>query len=129
VNYYLDALKNYATFSGRATRQQYWMFVLFNIIIAILLGIIDGVFGFTNEDGMGLLGTVYSLAILIPAIAILARRLHDIGRTGWWILLLFIPLIGAIVILIFALLDSERNENEYGASLKHPNTEAPGTDV
>ena len=122
MNYFLDALKNYATFSGRATRQQYWMFVLFSVIFSFLLGIVDGLFGFVNEIDMGLLSTLFSLAILIPSIAILARRLHDIGRTGWWILLIFIPLIGAIVILIFTLLDSEKNENQYGESLKYPAT-------
>ena len=124
MNYFLDGLKNYATFSGRATRQQYWMFYLFYIIFYIVLSVLDGLTGTYDEEiGIGLLSTIFSLGLFIPSIAILARRLHDIGRTGWWILLLFIPLIGAIVILIFTLLDSESNENEYGESLKYPNTE------
>ncbi len=130
MNYFLDGIKNYATFSGRATRQQYWMFYLFYIIFYILLSVLDGVIGtYSESTGTGLLSTIFSLGLLIPSIAILARRLHDIGRTGWWILLIFIPLIGAIVLLIFTLLDSEKGENKYGESLKYPNTEVANTIV
>lgn len=120
MNFFIDAIKNYATFTGRATRQQYWMFYLFYIIFYIILAILDNALGLANAElGTGVLTTIYSLGLLIPSIAILARRLHDIGRSGWWILLIFIPLIGAIVILIFTLLDSERQANEYGESIKY----------
>ncbi|WP_321326023.1 DUF805 domain-containing protein [Thiomicrorhabdus sp.] len=120
MNFFIDAIKNYATFTGRATRQQYWMFYLFYIIFYIILSVLENALGLTlGEFGEGILTIIYSLALLIPSIAILARRLHDTGRSGWWILLIFIPLIGAIVILIFTLLDSERQANEYGESIKY----------
>lgn len=121
MNEFLDALKQYATFAGRATRKQYWMFILFYLIFYIILSVIDVAFGSYNEaTGMGLLTTVYSLLLLIPSFAVMARRLHDIGRTGWWMLLFLIPLIGPIVLIIFAVLDSEPGENQYGVSSKYP---------
>ncbi len=119
MNWYFDVLKKYAVFSGRARRKEYWFFVLFNIIISIILAVIDGVTGTLDpESGMGLLGLVYTLAILIPALAVSVRRLHDTGRSGWWLLLLLIPLIGTIVILIFMVQDSKPEENQYGPSPK-----------
>ena len=119
MNWYFDVLKKYAVFSGRARRKEYWFFVLFNIIISIILAVIDGVTGTLDpESGMGLLGLVYTLAILIPALAVSVRRLHDTGRSGWWLLLLLIPLIGTIVILIFMVQDSKPEENQYGPNPK-----------
>ncbi|MCK7594540.1 DUF805 domain-containing protein [Pseudomarimonas salicorniae] len=118
MNWYLEVLKKYAVFSGRARRKEYWMFVLFNIIIAFVLGIIDGVLGLTTEGGMGILGGLYSLAVLLPSIAVGVRRLHDTGRTGWWLLIAFIPLIGAIVLIVFFVLDSQPGSNEYGPNPK-----------
>lgn len=120
MNFFIDAVKNYANFSDRATRQQYWMYYLFYIIFSIVLTLLDMGLGlFDPETGMGLFSTIFSLGLLIPSIAILARRLHDIGRSGWWILLIVIPLIGFIVLLIFTLIDSEREENKWGISLKY----------
>lgn len=117
MNWYLDVLKNkYATFTGRARRKEYWMFFLFNILIAIGLGIIEAVLGIP-----GILGMIYALAVLVPGIAITVRRLHDTGRSGWWILIGLIPLIGAIILLIFMVLDSQAGDNEYG-----PNPKAAG---
>ena len=85
MNWYLDVLKKYAVFSGRARRKEYWFFVLFNIVISLVLGLIDGVIGSASaETGVGLLGGIYALAILIPTIAVAVRRLHDTGRSGWW---------------------------------------------
>jgi uncharacterized membrane protein YhaH (DUF805 family) len=119
MNWYLEVLRKYAVFSGRARRKEYWMFFLFNLIISFLLGVIDGVMGtFSPEAGLGLLGGIYSLAVLIPSIAVTIRRLHDTGRTGWWFLLIFIPLIGAIVLLVFMVLDSEEGTNDYGPNPK-----------
>ena len=119
MNWYFDVLKKYAVFSGRARRKEYWFFVLFNIIISIILAVIDGVTGTLDpESGMGLLGLVYALAILIPALAVSVRRLHDTGRSGWWLLLLLIPLIGTIVILIFMVQDRKPEENQYGPNPK-----------
>lgn len=119
MDWYLLVLKKYAVFNGRARRKEYWFFVLFNFLVAVALGIVDSLAGSYNpEVGMGLLGTVYALAVFIPSIAVFVRRLHDTGRSGWWILIAFIPLIGALVLLVFMLLDSEDKENKYGPSPK-----------
>ncbi len=111
MDYFIDALRKYAEFTGRATRKQYWMFVLFYFIFTIVLGVIDNVLGIV------LLGLVFSLGMLVPSIAITARRLHDIGRSGWWQLIYFIPLIGLIVMLVFLLTDSVE-DNEFGPNPK-----------
>ncbi|MEZ5554085.1 DUF805 domain-containing protein [Haliea sp.] len=120
MNWYLDVLKNkYAMFNGRARRKEYWFFVLFNILASIALGIVDTITGtFNDEMGVGLLGGIYWLAVLIPAIAVAVRRLHDTGRTGWWLLLAFIPVIGGLVLLIFMVFDSEPGDNQYGPNPK-----------
>lgn len=111
--WYMEALKKYATFSGRARRREYWIFTGINLAIAFVLGFVEGLFG-----GPGILGAIYNLAILLPAIAVSVRRLHDIGRTGWWMLIVLIPIVGAIVLLVFMLLDSEAGENQYGPNPK-----------
>jgi uncharacterized membrane protein YhaH (DUF805 family) len=113
MNWYLEVLKKYAVFSGRARRKEYWLFFLINFIIAIVLGIIEGMVG-----SPGIVGIIYSLAVLLPGIGVTVRRLHDTGRTGWWILIAFIPLIGAIVLLVFMVLDSQPGDNEYGPNPK-----------
>ena len=117
--WYLEVLKKYAVFNGRARRKEYWYFVLFNILISMVLGIIDGATGsFNPEMGIGLLGGVYSLAVLTPGIAVSIRRLHDTDRSGWWLFILLIPLIGAIVIIVFTVQDSQTGENQYGQNPK-----------
>lgn len=119
MEWYLKVLKNYADFSGRARRKEYWFFFLFNFIIALVLGLVDGVTGTLNPAlGIGLLGGIYSLAVLIPGLAVSVRRLHDTGRSGWWLLIALVPLIGAIVLLIFLVSDSKPEANQYGVSPK-----------
>lgn len=119
MNWYLAVLKKYAVFSGRSQRAEYWFFFLFNIIISIVLAMLDGMFGtMSAEAGMGLLGGLYTLAVLIPGIAVTIRRLHDTGRSGWWILIAFVPFIGAIILLVFMVLDSQPGSNEYGPNPK-----------
>lgn len=119
MNWYLEVLKKYAVFNGRARRKEYWYFVLFNIIISIVLAIIDSVTGsFSTEAGMGLLGGIYILAVLIPGIAVSVRRLHDTDRSGWWLLIAVIPLIGAIVLLVFMVQEGKPGENQYGSNPK-----------
>jgi len=119
MNWYLQALKNYANFGGRARRKEYWYFTLFNFIIAFLLGFIDGILGsFSPEAGMGLLGGLYTLAILIPGLAVSVRRLHDTERSGWWLLIALVPLIGAIVLLVFMVQDSKAGSNKFGENPK-----------
>jgi len=122
MNWYFQVLKKYAVFKGRARRKEYWYFALFNIIVSLVLGVVDVLTGsFSSEDGMGLLGAIYSLAILIPAIAVSVRRLHDTGRSGWWLLIILIPLVGAIILLFFTVQDSKPEENKYGPSPKATN--------
>ena len=118
MNWYLAVLKKYAVFSGRAQRKEYWMFFLFNIIIAILLGIIEVVIGISPDADESILANIYSLAILLPSLAVSVRRLHDIGRSGWWLLIGLIPLIGAIVLLVFAVQDGQPGPNQYGPNPK-----------
>jgi uncharacterized membrane protein YhaH (DUF805 family) len=113
MNWYLDVLKKYAVFQGRARRKEYWMFVLFNILAGILLLIIDIFIGL-----FGMLSFIYSVGVIIPSLAVCVRRLHDTGRTGWWILIGLIPLIGPIVLLVFLCLDSKPEENQYGPNPK-----------
>jgi uncharacterized membrane protein YhaH (DUF805 family) len=113
MNWYLEVLKKYAVFSGRARRTEYWMFVLINVIVAIVLAVIDAVLG-TH----GVLGGIYSLAVLIPGIAVTVRRLHDTDRTGWWVLIALVPVIGVIVLLVFLLQDSQPGANQFGPNPK-----------
>jgi uncharacterized membrane protein YhaH (DUF805 family) len=113
MNWYLEVLKKYAVFNGRARRKEYWMFFLFNIIIALVLGFVEGLVG-----GPGVVGMVYSLAVLIPGIAVSIRRLHDTDRSGWWLLIGLIPIIGAIVLIVFTVQDSKSGENQYGSNPK-----------
>jgi uncharacterized membrane protein YhaH (DUF805 family) len=119
LSWYLEALKKYAVFGGRSRRKEYWYFVLFNIIVGIVLAAIDALLGtFSSSSNIGLLSGIYSLAVLIPTLALTVRRLHDIDRTGWWILIGLVPLIGGIVLLVFALLDSTPGSNQYGSNPK-----------
>ena len=123
MNWYVVALRKYAVFQGRARRSEYWYFVLFNIIIGFVLGFMDVLMGtYDFEVGMGLLGGLYSLVVLLPGIGVSVRRLHDIGRTGWWLLILFVPIVGAIVLIVFAIQDSESAVNKFG-----PNPKAEAT--
>ena len=90
------------------------MFALFNIIIAIGLGIVDGVAGSATESGIGILGGIYNLAVLIPSIAVAVRRLHDTGRGGLWVLIAFVPCAGTIILLVFLIQESVAGDNQYG---------------
>lgn len=107
LDWYLEVLKKYAVFTGRAQRAEFWWFVLFNFIIGLLLG-------WVSET----LSSLYGLAVLLPAIGVGIRRLHDIGRTGWWMLLHFLPIIGTIIMIFFYVQDSEEGSNEYGLNPK-----------
>ena len=125
MSWYLEALKKYAVFSGRARRMEYWYFVLFNLIVAFVLALIDTLLGTTTGvSSFGLLSGIYSLAVLIPTLAVLVRRLHDIDRSGWWILINLIPLVGTIVLLVFALMPGTPGSNQYGPDPKQATGEA-----
>ncbi len=111
--WYLKSLEKYVEFSGRARRKEYWTFVLVNLVISVLLSALEGIFGL-----FGFLGTLFGLFVFLPSLAVGVRRLHDIGKTGWWLLISFIPLIGLIVLIYFFVQDSEPGSNQYGANPK-----------
>ena len=113
MNWYLEVMKKYAVFSGRARRREYWMFTLVNLIIFLVLALIEGFLG-----SPGVISILYGLAILIPGLAVSVRRLHDIDRSGWWLLIGFVPVIGAVILLVFMLINSKPGENQYGANPK-----------
>jgi len=116
MNWYIEVLKKYAVFSGRAGRSEYWYFVLFNIIISFAIAFFEMLIG--SGGGMGLLGTLYALAVFLPGLAVSVRRLHDTGRSGWWLLVGIIPIIGFVVLIIFMVEDSHPGTNLYGTSPK-----------
>jgi uncharacterized membrane protein YhaH (DUF805 family) len=118
MNWYLEVLKKYAVFQGRARRKEYWMFTLFNVLISIALIIIGAILGLSGDGGTNILSTLYGLAVLLPGIAVSVRRLHDTDRSGWWLLIGLIPIIGFIVLLIFMVQDSQPNDNQYGSNPK-----------
>ena len=140
MSWYVKVLKQYVDFSGRARRREYWMFVLVNVVIVIVLSLIDTLLGtggfratsgggsFYAANSLGLLSGLYTLAVLLPSIAVTVRRLHDTDRTGWWILLGFIPIIGGIVLLVFYVLEGTRGPNRYGPDPK-ATTRRPPTDA
>ncbi|MFJ6636480.1 DUF805 domain-containing protein [Streptomyces sp. NPDC091376] len=113
MNYYLDVLKKYAVFSGRARRKEYWMFVLFNFIAAVVLYALDLALG-TAPVIYG----IYVLAVFLPSLGVMIRRLHDTDRSGWWFLIAFIPLVGAIILLVFLASEGKSAENKYGTNPK-----------
>jgi len=119
LDWYLAALKKYAVFAGRARRKEYWYFFLFNLVILCVLAFIDRVTGtFSREFSLGRYSGLYMLAALTPSLAVLVRRLHDTNRSGWWMLLGFIPVGGAILLLVLCALDSQPGENQYGPNPK-----------
>lgn len=105
MNYYLSVLSNYAVFNGRARRSEFWYFFLFNMIISVALGAVGGIMG------LEILGNIYSLAVLVPSIAVGIRRMHDIGKSGWFIL---IP----IYSIVLAATAGDQGDNEYGPDPK-----------
>ncbi len=124
--YFVDTIKNsYAKFDGRASRSEFWYFTLFYFILSIILGSIDTYMinpmlgGTTLESAQGgILQFVVALGLLIPAIALTIRRLHDTGKSGWWLLVALIPIVGALVLLYFYVMDSQVGENQYGVNPK-----------
>ncbi|MXP46092.1 DUF805 domain-containing protein [Altererythrobacter luteolus] len=120
MEWMLMPLKRYADFSGRSRRKEYWMFVLFMIIAAVILSVIEGVLGMSGMVGgvYGPLTTLFIIAIIIPSLAVQVRRFHDQGKSGWMVLLGFIPLIGGIIVLVFMCLEGDRGDNEYGPDPK-----------
>lgn len=125
MNWYLKVMRQYTDFNGRAGRQEYWMFTLFNVIFSIAAMVLDNVLGLAyGEIGYGPLYLVYGLVALIPGLAVTVRRLHDIGKSGWMLLVIVIPIVGAIWLLVLLVTDSKPGENEYGPNPKEVPAEA-----
>ena len=116
MNYYLGVLKKYAVFSGRAQRAEFWYFTLFNALIGVAINFID-ILVITISIPLGL-SILYMLAVFIPGIAVSVRRLHDTNKSGWYLLIGLIPIIGSIVLIIFFIIDSDPTENQYGPNPK-----------
>jgi len=119
MNWFVTALKNYAVFSGRSRRSEYWFFVLFYLIIYVVLALVDRTTGtYSSTSGAGLLTSIFALGMLIPSLSVSVRRLHDTDRSGWWLLIGFIPLIGVIVLIVFFVQDSGAGTNRFGPNPK-----------
>lgn len=119
MTWFLAAFKKYATFSGRAQRREYWYFFLFYTLIIVALAVADLLLGtFDEGQGLGLFSGIFALVTALPSVAVGVRRLHDIGRSGWWLLITVVPLIGVIWLLIYTARDGDPGENEYGANPK-----------
>jgi uncharacterized membrane protein YhaH (DUF805 family) len=119
MNWYREALRQYATFEGRARRKEYWYFALGNGLAIGALAFIDGSIGtFDHEARIGLLSGLYALAVFIPGLAVSVRRLHDTNRSAWWLLVDLVPFAGWIVMLVLVCLDSQPGGNRYGPNPK-----------
>lgn len=120
MNWFLKALKQYADFSTRARRKEYWMFVLFNILATVVAMILDNLLGLTMspEIPYGPFYGLVALALLVPGLAVGVRRLHDAGKSGWMYLIILIPLIGAIWLLVLLLKDGVPGTNKWGPNPK-----------
>jgi uncharacterized membrane protein YhaH (DUF805 family) len=120
MNWYLKVLKQYADFKGRARRKEYWMFILFQIIFAFVAILLDFLLGlsFSPLITYGWLYLLYVLATLIPGLAVTVRRLHDIGKSGWWYFISLIPLVGPIWLIVLLCTDSENGLNKWGNNPK-----------
>lgn len=116
IDYYLKVLNNYVGFSGRAKRAEYWWFVLANVIVSLIAILLDKVLIFIGIPPF--LELVYALAVLLPSLAVAFRRLHDTGKTGWWMLLILVPIVGAIVLIVFFCQKSDAGKNKYGEPAK-----------
>src|SRR5688572_12459265 len=123
MKWYLSVLKQYATFTGRARRSEYWYFFLFNMLFAIAAMVLDYVLGTTFQYGsqiisFGYVYVLYGLFVFIPGLAVTVRRLHDVGKSGWWYFIILIPIVGAIWLLVLMFTDSDPGANKYGANPK-----------
>ena len=115
---------NYSKFKGRARRSEYWWIQLFLVLTNLAVAAIDLVLmngdveRFIANGGGGIVGLIWILVTIVPALAVLVRRLHDTGKSGWWALIGFVPLVGGIVLLVFTVLDSDAGGNKFGESPK-----------
>ena len=115
MHWYFEVLQKYTLFTGRARRSEFWYFVLINVLIGFALGMLDALI--RKLTGFGPFGTIYGLAVLVPSIAVSIRRLHDTDRSGWWLLLGVVPLVG-LVLIVFLVEDGKASTNRYGQNPK-----------
>lgn len=113
MEWYKKVLSNYANFEGRARRKEFWMFALFNLIIYFAIAVVEMMIGTYM-----ILGSIYLLAVIVPSIAVAIRRMHDIGKSGWFLLIGLIPFLGALVLIYFYIQEGQRGANEYGSDPK-----------
>lgn len=118
MNYFVECLKKYATFSGRARRKEYWLFLLGYVIIYFVAAILDGMMSGNKPNAMPIVSTVAAFALFLPWLAVTVRRLHDTDRSGWWILIGFIPFIGSLVLLVFGCMEGTKGDNRFGEDPK-----------
>ena len=123
MQWFLKALSQYADFKGRARRKEYWMFYLFACIIIVIAMILDNLLGITfslhgESLGYGWLYLITALGLFVPTLAVAVRRLHDIGKSGWWYLVILIPLVGVIWLIVLLATDGEKGENKWGTNPK-----------
>ena len=117
MHYFIDVLKKYTEFDGRATRKEYWMYALLAMIIGQGISIVVGkLFGLTALASIW--STIFFLGTFCPNLAVIVRRLHDTNRSGWWVFINFIPILGNITFIIFLVLDSQSGSNQYGPNPK-----------
>lgn len=131
MNWMLLPYRRYAEFTGRSRRMEFWMFTLFTVLVGIVIGIVFGTnevetspYGFMLGSNLsttgGIISGLFNLGSLIPSIAVAVRRLHDIDRSGWWLLLIFLPILGWFVLLVFYCLSGTQGPNRFGGDPKQP---------
>ena len=112
-------MKKYADFRGRARRTEYWMFVLFSAIFWVATMILDNLLGTkAKDDTVGVFYYLFTWATVLPRLAVLVRRLHDVGKSGWWVFISLIPIVGGIWLFVLTVTDSDPGDNEYGPNPK-----------
>jgi len=119
MRWYLSGLKKYAVFKGRSRRKEFWMFGLYSTIFAFSALVLDSTIGFSNKTyGFGALSPMYFILVLLPSWGITVRRLHDVGKSGWFLSVLLLPLIGLVWLIVLLCTDTMPRKNRYGRSPK-----------
>ena len=120
MEWFLKVMRQYADFNGRARRKEYWMFYLFSLIFSVTAIILDNVLGIAIEGiGYGPLYLIFALAVMIPNLAVMVRRLHDVNKSGWMFLVALIPIAGAIWLLVLLCTEGDHGDNKYGPNPKN----------
>lgn len=126
MNWYVKVLKQYVDFDGRARRREYWIFAVFNMIFSFLAVIFDNIFDIAIRGiGYGPIYLVYALVVFLPSLGVSVRRLHDVGKSGWYLFISLIPIIGSIWLLVLFCTDSQEGKNDYGENPKQETLDSP----